>query len=77
MIADYDKAVGNGFTAKLAHMCLSLAAAMARLAARFISAIFGQDDTIVAPPAVDLQAERAHGEFVRAAIVAGSVSRRP
>ena len=73
VIADYNKAIGNGFSEAGAHVFV-IGGSHGALGCSLYQRHILQDDTIVAPPAVDLQAERAHGEFVRAAIAAGSVS---
>ena len=73
VIADYNNAIGSGFTQADAHVFV-IGASHGALGCSLYQRHVLQDEAIVAPPAVDLQAERAHGEFVRAAIAAGTVS---
>jgi phosphoribosylformylglycinamidine synthase len=73
VIADYNNAIGSGFTQADAHVFV-IGASHGALGCSLYQRHVLQDEAIVAPPAVDLQAERTHGEFVRAAIAAGTVS---
>jgi phosphoribosylformylglycinamidine synthase len=67
VIDDYDNAVGSGFTAQGAMAFVVGATHGALGASLYQRDILGNKD-IVAPPAVDLQAELRHGAFIREAI---------
>ena len=67
VIDDYDNAVGSGFTAQGAMAFVVGATRGAVGASLYQRDILGNKD-IVAPPAVDLQAELRHGAFIREAI---------
>jgi len=67
VIGDYDNAVGSGFTAQGAMAFVVGATHGALGASLYQRDILGNKD-VVAPPAVDLQAELRHGAFIREAI---------
>ena len=67
VIGDYDNAVGSGFTAQGAMAFVVGATHGALGASLYQRDILGNKD-IMAPPAVDLQAELRHGAFIREAI---------
>ncbi len=73
VIPDFDQAIGNGFTQSEADVFVIGATKGALGCSLYQRHVLNNPD-IVAPPSVDLAAERAHGEFLRAEIQAGNVT---
>ena len=67
VIKDLDKAVGNGFV-DTGHVIYLIGETMGHLGCSLYQRMILADATQTAPPPVDLQAERANGDFLRAAI---------
>jgi phosphoribosylformylglycinamidine synthase II len=72
VIADFEQAIGNGFTQSEADVFV-IGATKGALGCSLYQRHILNDPAIVVPPSVDLALERAHGEFVRAEIQAGSI----
>jgi phosphoribosylformylglycinamidine synthase len=73
LIEDYEKAVGNAFTQSNQYIFV-LGKTEGHLGSSLYQRFILQDDAIYAPPSVDLELERKHGEFVRDLIDAGIVN---
>jgi phosphoribosylformylglycinamidine synthase len=73
LIEDYEKAVGNAFTQSNQYIFV-LGKTEGHLGSSLYQRFILQDDAIYAPPSVDLELERKHGELVRDLIDAGIVN---
>jgi phosphoribosylformylglycinamidine synthase II len=73
VMADLGKAVGNGFI-ETGHSIYLIGETMGHLGCSLYQRAILGDMSQVAPPPVDLQAERANGDFLRAAIDGGLVA---
>jgi len=73
LLKQLDKAVGNRFTAE-GQMIYLLGETKGHLGASLYQRDILGDDSVVAPPRVDLAAESAHGALVRAAIDKGLIA---
>ena len=73
VIKDLGKAVGNGFI-ETGHSIYLIGETMGHLGCSLYQRMILGDMSQVAPPPVDLQAERANGDFLRAAIDGGLVA---
>lgn len=73
LIEDFEKAVGNAFTQPNQYIFV-LGKTEGHLGSSLYQRFILEDDAIYAPPSVDLELERKHGEFVRDLIDAGIVN---